>query len=49
LKNQEQEKISDRIRTHLVIFKTGGWHLAVTLMGSTPIRFRQFLLGVVRC
>jgi hypothetical protein len=25
------------------VFKTGGWHLAVSPMGSTPIRFRQFL------
>jgi hypothetical protein len=23
------------------VFKTGGWHLAVSPMGSTPIRFRQ--------
>jgi hypothetical protein len=25
------------------VFKTGEWHLAMSLVGSTPIRFRQLL------
>lgn len=24
------------------VFKTGGWHLTVSPVGSTPTRFRQF-------
>ena len=26
------------------VFKTGGWHLAVSPVGSTPTRFRHFNL-----
>jgi len=28
----------------LTVFKTGGWHLAVSSMGSTPIRFRHVFI-----
>jgi len=31
-----------------VIFKTGGWHLAVSSVGSTPTRFRHLFRQVAK-